>query len=129
MLIAAPHGDFFKHLARYTVLPGTERGNVGVAARLLPQEVVGGEAKHRNVVAVTFMKFLQGLVLGCITALRRGVDDQQIPTPVPLKIDGCAIQSMYRKIIKRAIRLIVYFRKETGKPRNNTHNNKYPDDP
>ncbi len=78
MLVFAEHGDLREQRKLDVVLGGTERSNLGVAARLLAFEVIGRKAQHFKAVgALRLVQAFQSAVLRRETTLRCHINHQQ----------------------------------------------------
>ena len=76
--------------------------DLGVAARLLPAEIVGGEAEHhKSLWAVLAVERLQALVLAGVATLAGGIDHQHHLAGIGAQAPGFAVDILEAVIEQR----------------------------
>jgi len=93
--IIALDGYLGGHRKGNVVLSGAEGFDVGVGARFLASEIIGGEANDHQFVLIRFIELFQICVLGGEPALAGRIDDENPFSLILGKIDRTAIYIGY----------------------------------
>ena len=101
MLFRPGNRYFAEHRKLYVKAGGAELGNLGIAAWLLLQKIIGRKTQHAQSLAfIALMQALQGLVLRREAALRRHINDQQHLPPVVTQLGFIAFDGSHVNVIQ-----------------------------
>src|SRR4051794_38633468 len=95
VLLVAVHVDLLEDRERHAVGGAAELADLLRRARLLPHELVAGEAEHLEATRpVLLVQLLEALVLGRETALRRHVHHEERLALVLVEVGGLAFEGV-----------------------------------
>src|SRR4051812_1540893 len=99
MAMSSFHRDLFEYLEGDTIVLLTERSDLVIGARLLPEKIIGRKSEHDHFVAVKLVQFLEVCILRCIAALGSRVDDQQFFSAITAEVDLLAVKRFDGEIV------------------------------
>jgi hypothetical protein len=97
--IAAQNTYFFGQWERNAISQATKFPNLGGLARFLSTEIIAREADYDDAFAMRFVQFLELCILWCVAACAGYVDDQNLFSGKPGKINFPSLNAFHLKLV------------------------------